>query len=56
MNEIDVYGIVSQGLNIANQKGAFNLDESAAIAQALFEFSQTEEGEEFLIQLKAISE
>jgi len=40
MNEIDVYGIVSQGLNIANQKGAFNLDESATIAQALLKLKE----------------
>lgn len=32
------------------------LKSNEAIAQALFEFSQTEEGEEFLIQLKAVSE
>lgn len=32
------------------------LKSSEAIAQRLFEFSQTEEGEEFLIQLKAVSE
>ena len=35
MNNEEIYGIVSQGLNIANQKGCFNLDESATIAQAL---------------------
>jgi hypothetical protein len=37
MNKEEIFGIVSQGLNIANTKGAFNLDESAVIQKALLE-------------------
>jgi hypothetical protein len=37
MNKEEIFGIVSQGLNIANTKGAFNLDESAIIQKALLE-------------------
>jgi hypothetical protein len=37
MNKEEIYGIVSQGLNIANQKGAFTLDESAVIQKSLLE-------------------
>ena len=37
MNNEEIYGIVSQGLNIANTKGAFNLDESAIVQKALLE-------------------
>ena len=37
MNNEEIYGVVSQGLNIANTKGAFNLDESAIIQKALLE-------------------
>jgi|APGre2960657404_1045060.scaffolds.fasta_scaffold347998_1 hypothetical protein len=37
MNNEEIYGIVSQGLNIANQKGCFVLDESATIQQALLQ-------------------
>jgi hypothetical protein len=37
MNKEEIYGVVSQGLNIANTKGAFNLDESAIIQKALLE-------------------
>ena len=35
MNNQEIYSILGQGLNIANTKGCFNLDESATIAQAL---------------------
>ena len=37
MNNEEIYGVVSQGLNIANTKGAFNLDESAIVQKALLE-------------------
>ena len=37
MNKEEIFSIVSQGLNIANTKGAFNLDESAIIQKALLE-------------------
>lgn len=37
MNKEEIYGVVSQGLNIANTKGAFNLDESAIVQKALLE-------------------
>ena len=40
MNNEEIYGIVSQGLNIANTKGCFNLDESATIAQALMKLKE----------------
>lgn len=40
MNNEEIYGIVSQGLNIANTKGCFNLDESATIQQALFQLKE----------------
>jgi hypothetical protein len=40
MNNEEIYGIVSQGLNIANTKGCFNLDESATIQQALFKLKE----------------
>ena len=37
MNKEEIFSIVSQGLNIANQKGAFTLDESAVIQKSLLE-------------------
>ena len=37
MNNQEIYSILGQGLNIANTKGCFNLDESATIAQALLQ-------------------
>lgn len=40
MNNEEIYGIVSQGLNIANTKGAFTLDESAIVQKALVELKQ----------------
>ena len=40
MNNEQIYSILSQGLNIANTKGCFNLDESATIAQALIELKK----------------
>jgi hypothetical protein len=40
MNNEEIYGIVSQGLNIANQKGCFVLDESATIQQSLLKLKE----------------
>ena len=40
MNNQEIYSILGQGLNIANTKGCFNLDESATIAQALFQLKE----------------
>ena len=40
MNNEQIYSILGQGLNIANTKGCFNLDESAMIAQALIELKK----------------
>jgi hypothetical protein len=40
MNKEEIFSIVSQGLNIANTKGAFNLDESAMVQKALVELKQ----------------
>ena len=40
MNNQEIYSILSQGLNIANTKGCFNLDESATIAQALLQLKE----------------
>jgi hypothetical protein len=37
LNTEVIFGIVSQGLNIANTKGAFILDEIAIIQKALLE-------------------
>ena len=37
MNNEQIYSILGQGLNIANTKGCFNLDESATIQQALLQ-------------------
>jgi hypothetical protein len=40
MNNEQIYSIVGQGLDIANKKGCFNLEESATIAQALFQLKE----------------
>ena len=40
MNNEQIYSILGQGLNIANTKGCFNLDESATIAQALLQLKE----------------
>jgi len=40
MNNEQIYSILSQGLDIANKKGCFNLDESATIANALMQLKQ----------------
>ena len=40
MNNQEIYSILGQGLNIANTKGCFNLDESATIAQALMQLKK----------------
>ena len=40
MNKEEIFSIVSQGLNIANTKGAFNLDESAIVQKALLELKE----------------
>jgi hypothetical protein len=40
MNNQEIYSILGQGLNIANTKGCFNLDESATIAQALLQLKE----------------
>lgn len=40
MNNEQIYAIVSQGLNIANQKGCFNLEESHQISSALIELQK----------------
>lgn len=40
MNNEQIYSILGQGLNIANTKGCFNLDESATIAQALLKLKE----------------
>ena len=40
MTNEQIYSILGQGLNIANTKGCFNLDESATIAQALFQLKE----------------
>jgi hypothetical protein len=40
MNNQEIYSILGQGLNIANTKGCFNLDESATIQQALFKLKE----------------
>ena len=40
MNNEQIYSILGQGLNIANTKGCFNLEESATIAQALFQLKE----------------
>jgi len=40
MNNEQIYSILGQGLDIANKKGCFNLDESATIAQALFQLKE----------------
>ena len=40
MNNEQIYSILGQGLNIANTKGCFYLDESATIAQALLQLKE----------------
>ena len=40
MNNEQIYSILGQGLNIANTKGCFNLEESATIAQALLQLKE----------------
>ena len=40
MTNEQIYTILGQGLNIANTKGCFNLEESATIAQALFQLKE----------------
>jgi len=40
MNNEQIYSIVGQGLDIANKKGCFNLEESATIAQALMKLKE----------------
>jgi hypothetical protein len=40
MNNEQIYSILGQGLNIANQKGCFNLEESATLANALMQLKQ----------------
>jgi len=55
MNNEQIYSIVGQGLDIANKKGCFNLEESATIAQALAELKQIltiKEGKDDSIETK----
>lgn len=40
MTNEQIYGILGQGLNIATQKGAFNLQDAKAIADALIELAK----------------
>ena len=40
MNNQEIYSIVGQGLDIATQKGCFNLNEAAKIANALFQLNE----------------
>ena len=40
MNNEQIYSMVGQGLNIATQKGCFNLHDAKAIADALIELGK----------------
>jgi hypothetical protein len=40
MNNEEIYSILGQGLDIATQKGAFNLNNAKAVADALLELKR----------------
>jgi hypothetical protein len=40
MNNEQIYSILSQGLDIATQKGCFNLNNASQIANALFHLNE----------------